>query len=404
MVKKVLALAFGLVLSFGAMAQWEQLFNPTVPQSDIQFWTGTGSNRAVVAITWQNGTAGTLGIAWGVQWDGDAVLIHDIMDTIATYDSRMTITWNNSHNYILNLAYNDGDLNLAGEIDPDWGMAMFMYGWKAADETVKQSGGIMGDTIVNGDFVDWTLADENFMAILADTMIMATDPNAEPTPEDATIAASDILYWVGNGNNKVIFAVNWADTALAWGYKFSTDSVTVETMMNDIQSADPRFSWVPNTWGLDDINYVVAEGDTLGAVMAGWWMSTLNGNSNASAGIATKLGNNDFFKWGDYTVGVTVDTVTYAMVFPMTIYPVSQPLGIAGVESISMSVYPNPASSFVTISGFEGNNEAVLYDMRGSKVASYRVNGVEARLDLSAVVSGVYMLRVGNAVTKVIVK
>ena len=320
MVKKILTLALGLVLSLSAMAQYG---NPTVPQSDIQFWTGTGSNRAVIAITWNDATAGNIGIAWGVQWNGTSVTIGSLMDTIAAYDSRLTLS-GSSASFISNFTYVDTELglNLVGPSGWWW------YNWKAADGTDKTytSTGVAGDIAVNGDFVDWLPMDETtYESYPADTMIMATDPNSTPLPEDATIAASDILYWVGEGSNQVIFAVNWADTALAWGYRFSTDSVSVENVMIDIQSADPRFSFSGEGW-LNDINFVETAGDTLGAITPGWWMSTLNGNSNASAGMATMLGNNDFFKWGDYTVGVTVDTVTYAMVFPMDIYPVSVPV------------------------------------------------------------------------------
>ena len=58
MVKKLLTLACGLLLSIGAMAQYS---NPVVPQDSIRFWTGSGSNRAVIAITWNDGTAGNIG-------------------------------------------------------------------------------------------------------------------------------------------------------------------------------------------------------------------------------------------------------------------------------------------------------------------------------------------------------
>ena len=543
MVKKVLTLALGLVLSFGAMAQYG---NPTVPQSDIQFWTGTGSNRAVIAITWNDATAGNIGIAWGVQWNGTSVTIGSLMDTIAAYDSRLTLS-GSSASFISNFTYVDTELglNLVGPSGWWW------YNWKAADGTDKTytSTGVAGDIAVNGDFVDWLPMDETtYESYPADTMIMATDPNSTPLPEDATIAAENILYWVGEGSNQVIFAVNWVDTALAWGYRFSTDSVSVENVMIDIQSADPRFTfsgegwltdinfvengdtlgaaipgwwmstlngnsnasagmatmlgtgdffkwgdytvgvtvdtvtyamvfpmdiypvsvpaeplpedatiafsdilyWVGEgskqvvlavnwadtalAWGykfstdsvsvhtvmesiaaadprfsfsgedwLNDINFAVAAGDTLGAVTPGWWMSTLNGNSNASAGMATMLGNNDFFKWGDYTVGITVDTVTYAMVFPMDIHPVSVPQtqGTDATETLSLSVYPNPAADMVTLTGINASTTAMLYDMRGSVVATFVVKG-ETRLNLSNLAAGVYMLRVADSVVKIV--
>ena len=534
MVKKILTLALGLVLSFGAMAQWGD-GNTTVPQSDIQFWTGTGSNRAVIAVTWEDDNEDYIGIAWGVQWNGTAT-IGNLMDTIAAYDSRFTVSGSSS--FITNLAYVDSELglNLLG-IDSWW-----WYNWKDSADVLYSSSGISADVAHDGDFVDW------MQMGTADTMLMATDPNPAPVPEDATIAFSDILYWVGTGSNQVVLAVNWADTALAWGYRFATDSVSVQTVMEDIAAADPRFSFSGEGW-LTDINFV-ENGDTLGAITPGWWMSTLNGNSNASSGMTTMLGNNDFFKWGDYMVGVTVDTVTYAMVFTTTIYPVSVPAetmpedatiafsdilywvgtgsnqvvlavnwadtalawgyrfatdsvsvqtvmediaaadprfsfsgegwltdinfvengdtlgaitpgwwmstlngnsnassgmttmlgnndffkwgdymvgvtidtmtyaivftttiypvsvpqtqGIANAESINLSVYPNPAADFVTVSGVNANTTATLYDMRGSVVSKFRTQNSEFQMDLSGLTSGIYMLRVADSVVKIV--
>lgn len=411
MVKKVLTLALGLVLSFGAMAQWEQPFNPTVAQSDIQFWTGTGSNRAVIAITWSDATAGNIGLAWGVQWNGSNVILRDLMDTIATYDSHMTISWNSDHTYINNLAYANAELglDLVGPLDPVSGYAWFMYGWKGADGTVKQSGGIMADVIANGDFIDWNLMDmETYETLLADTMLMAPAPSTEPMPEEATIAASDILYWVGEGSNKVVMAVNWANTALAWGYKFN-GTKTVSDMMADIAAADPRFSYTMNGTYLGDILFVDSEGDTLRSTS--WWESKNNGMMDA--GMSQTLNNGDFEKWADPAAGVIVDSIyydgwgwNYTYVYPMEIQPVSVPQGsgIYGVEGISLNVYPNPASNMVVLSGFEGNGQANLYDMRGSVVSTYALSGNETRLDLSAIPSGIYLLRVAGSAVKIVKK
>lgn len=414
MVKKVLTFAMGLMLTFGAMAQWEQPFNPTVPQSDIQFWTGSGSNRAVIAITWSDATAGNIGLAWGVQWNGNNVILRDLMDTIATYDSRMAITWNSENRtYINNLSYTDAELglNLIGEVDPDYGMAWFMYGWKDANNVVKQSNGIMGDTIASGDFIDWNLMDmETYETLLADTMIMATNPNATPVPqvEEATIDFSEILYWVGEGENEVVLAINWADTALAWGYKFN-GTKSVSDMMNDIAAADPRFSIEMGEYGLADIVFVAAPGDTLHKQAYSYWES--KNNNEYDAGMGQALANGDFEKWAEPAAGIVVDSTywanysywSYSYVYTMDIVPVSVPQteGIDNTESVSLSVYPNPTTNMVTVSGIEGSSTAMLFDMRGSVVSTFTVNG-ETRLDLSRLSNGIYMLRVADSIVKIV--
>ena len=406
MVKKILTLALGLVLSFGAMAQYG---NPTVPQSDIQFWTGTGSNRAVIAITWNDATAGNIGIAWGVQWNGTNVSVADLMDTIATYDANLTIAHGTStYTLINNLTYVNAELglNLVGPAGWWW------YNWTAADGSNKPSQGAAADIMVSGDFVDWLPMDMyTYESYPADTMIMATDPNATPLPEDATIAAENILYWVGTGSNEVVMAVNWADTALAWGYRFDGNK-TVSDMMSDIQAADPRFSFTLNGTYLDDILFVVAPGDTLRKQNAySYWES--KNNSVTDMGMSQTLTNGDFEKWAEPAAGIVVDSFSYEWdsvtywsyiyVYPMEIHPVSVPQtqGIDATETLSLSVYPNPAADMVTLTGINASTTAMLYDMRGSVVATFVVNG-ETRLDLSRLTAGVYMLRGDNSGVKIV--
>ena len=571
MVKKVLTLALGLVLSVGAMAQWG---NPTVSQNDIQFWTGTGSNRAVIAITWNDATAGNIGIAWGVQWNGGNMLLANLMDTIAAYDSRLSVTWNSSHSYINNLGYTDTELglNISGVVEDMTGVAWWMYNWKDSADVDKSNSsvGVAGDAIVNGDFVDWLPMDpDTYESYPADTMLMATNPNPDPLSEEATIAASDILYWVGTGSNEVVLAVNWADTALAWGYRFN-GSKTVSDMMSDIQAADPRFSYELDSYGyLSDIAFAVAPGDTLRKQNAyTYWESKNNGVTDM--GMGQTLTNGNFEKWAEPAAGIVVDSFSYEYdgvtywsyiyVYPMTINPVSVPApvyeeatiatsdilywvgtgsnevvlavnwadtalawgyrfngsktvsdmmsdiqaadprfsyeldsygylsdiafavapgdtlrkqnaytywesknngvtdmgmgqtltngnfekwaepaagivvdsfsyeydgvtywsyiyvytmeihpvsvpqteGVINAESVSLSVYPNPVADMVTLSGIIANTTATLYDMRGSVVATFAVNGNETRLDLSHLTSGVYLLRVADSVVKIV--
>ena len=60
--------------------------------------------------------------------------------------------------------------------------------------------------------------------------------------QDASIDPANIRYWIGEGQNEVVFIVNWAepDTALAWGYRFSEETITVKDMMDGIAEADNR--------------------------------------------------------------------------------------------------------------------------------------------------------------------
>ena len=162
-------------------------------------------------------------------------------------------------------------------------------------------------------------------------IVPATDPNAS-TPEEATIDFADILFWVGEGTNEAVLAVNWADTALAWGYRWNGDA-TVSDMMAHIAAADPRFSYTGSGY-LDDIHYLdTAAGMTtpLGITPGNWWGSSNNGFMDM--GLAQYLNNGDLEKWADPAAGVLVDSTYdatygywwYTYVYPMTITPVTVP-------------------------------------------------------------------------------
>ena len=360
----------GLLLAVGASAQMGG-GNPTVPQSAIQFWTGTGTNRAVIAVTWEDDNDDFIGIAWGVQWNGGSIMLKSLMDTIAAYDSRFTVV--GSPTWVSNLTYNDTELglNLVGTADWWW------YNWKNASDQMQSSGGVSADFIQNGDFVDW------MQMGTADTMIMASNPNASPAPVEATIAAGDILYWVGNGANQVVMAVNWADTALAWGYRFDGNK-TVGDMLDDIAAADPRFNYTMSGAYLDDITF--NEG-TVSLSGTSWWGSSNNGVMDM--GMSQPLANNDFEKWYDGTTGVWVDSVwvddwggywSQIYVYPMTVYPVSAPVPEEATFAASAIEYwvGEGASQVVMAVNWPDTALAWGYRFDGSKTVGDMMNDIAA--------------------------
>ena len=205
--------------------------------------------------------------------------------------------------------------------------------------------------IGNGDFIRFYVQEA---AVFTDSIIFHNDPSqweeyvyvfpqeiTPVSPINATIDTSDIEYWIGEGENKVAFVVNWADTALAWGYRFANDSVTLATMMDDIVAADSRFSYSGEGM-VSDINFI-ENGDTLGITPGNWWEHSINGIS--SMGMGQWFHNGDMSRWADPAAGVVIDSFyydgwgwLYTYVYPRTIHPVSDPnaegpfCGIVGTE------------------------------------------------------------------------
>ena len=84
--------------------------------------------------------------------------------------------------------------------------------------------------------------------------------------------------------------------------------------------------------------------------------------------------------------------------------------GIYDVETGTLTLYPNPASSNVTltVSGFDGEVTVEIVDMNGRAVATYQTVNSELGLDVSSLSQGAYFVRVTGerqtAVRKLIVR
>ena len=341
------------MLTLGAMAQTTGLenHNPVprihnvapISQNNVRYWVGQGSNRVVVLITWFEEDANEIitkyGFVWGVRFNG-TVTAADIMDTLNTYESRINISFSGSHSFINDMTYDDGNMDIEG----------LGYGWMYEVNGAMASA-INAQSVSNNDFIEWFEWDgSSFSAPTSiDVLTYVEDPNGPATPDEATIAASDIVYWVGEGTNQVVMAVNWADTALAWGYRFN-GTKTVNDMMTDIAAADPRFSFTMDGYYLNDINFN-AGSRTLAITPDNYWSSTNNGFMDM--GMNQPLANGDFEKWADPTAGVIVDSTYdetyhywwYTYVYPMAINAVSQPAamgpfcGVVGTTGCTAIAY-----------------------------------------------------------------
>ena len=288
----------------------------TIAFSDIVYWVGTGSNEAVLAVNWAD-TA----LAWGYRWTGTAT-VEDMLNGIAAADPRFSYTGGSG--MLNDILFNDGTVSLAGT-PGNW--------WGSTNNGISDMG--LSQTLTDGDFEKWG---DPAAGVIVDSMEwggvyyytyaypMTIHPVSVPSVVEATIAFSDILYWVGTGSNEAVLVVNWADTALAWGYRWN-DSATVEDMMNDIAADDPRFSYTGTGW-LEDITFNDST-VSLAGTPGNYWGSTNNGFTDM--GMDQVLSNGDLEKWGDPAAGVIVDSMEwggvyyYTYAYPMTIHPVSIP-------------------------------------------------------------------------------
>jgi len=212
-----------------------------------------------------------------------------------------------------------------------------------------------------------------------------------------TITTNDIKYWVGKGNNKVIFASNWCnpDSSLAWGYRFSTDSVTVEKMLRDIDAADSRLQCTISGGFMSSIVYT--EGATTLKNPAGVYLMYNVNEEPTMIGIATKkVGNGDIVEFGGYSCGMGDDY--WNMVWTKNIVAVGSPTtDVDDTHGVALNIYPNPAREYISVD-IEGDCTYSIIDMNGRTVAVGTLSGdkTSRTIDISALDEGVYFVSLTN--------
>lgn len=217
-----------------------------------------------------------------------------------------------------------------------------------------------------------------------------------------TIATNDILYWIGEGSNEVIFAANWCnpEIAFAWGYRFSGEKVLVSKIMEDIKASDSRFDYTDGGGYVTEITYQDSIYDL--ALVGSYWM--YNVNEGYADGINTQyVYHNDIIEFGDESCGISDDFWTY--VWATEITPVSSPstTNIIPLQqsAIEFTVYPNPANNYtlLNINGIEGNISLRILDVNGKVIQSEQfhvTNNTVKQIKTSLFAKGMYFVQLQN--------
>ena len=308
----------------------------TIDASAITYWIGTGDKKAILTVNWAD-TA----LAWGYKFSGNAT-VDDMMKAVAKADWRFSYR---ASSFLDDIKFYDGTRKFNITPNNYWfslqnGISSWGLSSALADGDLVKWGDLSVATVVDsqwvespyGDYMDYTYV-----------WTRAIHPADDPTSMDATVDPADILFWVGTGSNQAIIVVNWADSVLAWGYKFNGDTASMTQIMSDIAAADPSFDYTLINTFLTDITYT-AGNNTL-RLRGDYWWSLLNGTSGL--GLVTTIHNGDVFKWGDVSCAKVVDSANYVYVWPYSIWPASAPeqpttgpfcgtIGTEGCTAVSM--------------------------------------------------------------------
>lgn len=362
----------------------------TIDPADIRFWIGEGQNEVIFIVNWAEPDTA---LAWGYRFNEPLVTVETVMDDIAAADSRFSYTGSNG--WLSDIFFNDGVLNL--QLVGQW--------WMYIVSGEMAGSGYTAQTVQNGDYIKW--GDES-CGIIVDPATYAYIWEKEvaavyPLADEAMIDPSEILYWIGEGENSAIFAVNFADpedVCFAWGYRFATETVTIKEMMQAIADVDFRFAFTdePSSWGgymLTDLqfNYNEVIYDLYGYNA----MYNLNGVQSWLTFDEQTVANGDFVKWGDYTIGTEIAPWTYVWETP--VQPVSIYDAVEEVEASALTVYPNPATDFIMVNA-QNSVYVEIFDMTGKMV----LTSTESTIDVRDLETGVYFVRVNGNTTKLVVK
>lgn len=371
---------FGL-FSTNLFAQQDASIDP----ANIRYWIGEGENEVVFIVNWNEPDTA---LAWGYRFSEESVTVEAVMDAIAETDYRFD--YDAASGWLSDIKFNDGVLNL--------GLAGMYWMFNVNGSTAMDL--FTNITVGNGDWIKWgdescgNLIDPVNYFYVWEKEVAAVYPLAD----EAIIDPTEILYWVGEGTNEVVFAVNWAEPnkCLAWGYRFANEEVTVKEVMDAIATADARFAFDASYGFVSDITY---HDGTLDLGLAGmYFMYNVNGGYADAYDVQTVV-SGDFIKWGDESCGTEIAPWTY--VWTQTVEPVTNPTGVNETETNTLGIFPNPAVSetFVTIEN-AGLNEVSVYDIQGRLVSKEIVDaqaGKQVRLSTETLNAGVYFVRVNSA-------
>ena len=366
----------------------------TIAPENIRYWIGEGENEVIFIANWAEPDTA---LAWGYRFNSMDVTVKEIMDGIAAVDYRFSYEANGS--WLNDIFFNDGVLNLS-LTEPMW-VSYLINGnstWDTYDEAIVAP----GEYVKMGDTYCGTLVDPENYIYVWEKEVAAVYPLAE----EAKIDPSEILYWIGEGENEAVFAVNFADpqdVCFAWGYKFE-GSVTVKEMMEAMAEVDHRFTFTdePSSWGGYMLTSLTFDDGVMQYELNGYnAMYNVNGAQSWLTFDEQLVVDGDFVKWGDYTIGTEIAPWTYVWETP--VQPVSVYTSVGETEASTVSIYPNPASETLYVN-VENLQSVEIYDMTGRNV----LNSTLSVVDLRGLEAGIYFVTVKTAnaanTTKLIVR
>jgi len=192
--------------------------------------------------------------------------------------------------------------------------------------------------------VTWTFTDDGGNSVNATQNVIVTEDETNPTitcASNQTVSANQFHVYVVNGTEFDPISIN--------------DNCTVANITNDLNNSSSLTNQLLDE-GMNVINWTIVDGN----------------NNEATCSTV-----------------IIVDTYT----------------GINDIDNNNISIYPNPTSNFIQIENLQTEANTIdILDITGEIVKTVSSNSKNIKIDVSTLEKGVYIVKVGETVTRFVKK
>lgn len=343
-----------------------QLLSAQFTENDIKFWVGTGSKKAYFIADF-NDSSTPNSYAWGYRFDGNSLMMEDMINAIAAAEPKMEIEIPSGFLYSLNYNHHIPSL------DDYWST------WSGnSPTTMAFNNGVNNDLLVDG---RWYGVSYSFSPPTMPSLPVAAYSSSWFT-------SSQVTNWVGTGSNKSLVVIDFGTdntngnaNSFVFGIKYN-GNITAEQALQLIQSQASYFNFTSANNQIATLSLNSFAGNAAGSdswkLYKGKDLSSWQTKASLSQ---IQLSNNDWFG------------LSFGSRRPFTPTEAQLTLGISSVTKKKFGIYPNPATDFIQIETNEKLKEVNIYSATGQKVMTSQ----SAKVDIQLLQTGVYFVEIKTA-------
>jgi len=193
------------------------------------------------------------------------------------------------------------------------------------------------------------------------TTTIFPQPGHVPVTTSQSINATGTVYWICSGL-----------------------TVTILSSQGDVYLCESNVT----------LNIVGSAGDQIFAKSG----CIINNSSSADCGVICNPANVTLNNTGSGTL--TIDMVCTPVIYDYSLIGGSGTCASSGIQEnqlTGVSAYPNPFISTIVIAGMKTEGEAILYNILGDEVQSWKITAGNNKIETNTVTAGVYFLKVKTA-------